>query len=105
MVPGKGSSPAPSFWSQVRNSLVEEWQVPEEINTNKEVSFLWMLSSGLAAPSCGSHFGRANVKQLAHPFAAKAVTANLGRGQVSGCFSPTLKKMSKVPKKDQNGLE
>lgn len=93
MVPGKGSSPAPSLWSQVRNSLVKEWQVPEEKNTKKEVSFLWQLGSiGSAAPSCGSHFGRANVKQLAHPFAAKAVTANLGRGRVSGCVSPTLKK-------------
>ena len=91
MVPGKGSSPAPSLWSQVRNSLVEEWQVPEEKNAKKEVSFLWQLGSGSAAPSCGSHFG-ANVKQLAHPFAAKAVTANLGRGRVSGCFSPTMKK-------------
>ncbi len=30
--------------------------------------------------------------QLAHPFAAKAVTANLSRGRVSGRFSPTLKK-------------
>lgn len=78
VVPGKGSSPAPSLWSQVRNSLVEEWQVPGEKNTKKEVSFLWQLGSGSAAPSCGSHFGRANVKQLAHPFAAKAVTANLG---------------------------
>ena len=91
MVPGKGSSPAPSLWSQVRNSLVEEWQVPEEKTQRKKCHFCGSSAQVQLHQAVEVTLG-ANVKQLAHPFAAKAVTANLGRGRVSGCFSPTMKK-------------